>query len=106
MTKFLALACFLVACTSGAESTGIAPITCDPESTLSYTNFGAAFMRDNCLSCHDTKESPRLLTQSQVQANASHILQEAVYTNAMPEDADITLAEREMLGNWLACGAP
>jgi uncharacterized membrane protein len=106
MTKFLALACFLVACTSGAESTGIEPMSCDPASTLTYANFGAAFIRDNCLSCHDSKESPRLITQAAVQANASDILQEAVYTKAMPEDADISLAEREMLGNWLACGAP
>jgi hypothetical protein len=41
-----------------------------------------------------------------VQANAAAILDVAVYTDAMPSDANMALAERELLGEWLACGAP
>lgn len=88
-----------------ATSTGIQTVSCPTDSTLTYANFGSAFMTNYCLDCHSGKESPSLNTQAKVQSNISHILQEAVYTNAMPEDEDITTAEREMLGEWLACGA-
>lgn len=95
----------LAACTT-AESTGIATVSCPTDSTLTYANFGASFMTTYCLSCHQTKENPKLGTQALIQSHASSILQEAVYTTAMPEDADLTTAEREQLGEWLACGAP
>jgi uncharacterized membrane protein len=95
---------FLVAC--GAQSTGIteADLTCD--SSLSYANFGQAFIATNCSSCHDGKESPNLATQAAVKSNSDRILQEAVYTNAMPDGADLSNEERTMLGQWLTCGAP
>jgi uncharacterized membrane protein len=104
MRRFL-FCCVLGACGS-ASSTGISPITCPTDSTLTYANFGSTFINDNCLSCHASKEKPTLSTAAQVQANRALILQEAVYTDAMPEDASMALAEREMLGEWLACGAP
>jgi uncharacterized membrane protein len=63
-------------------------------------------MTDHCLSCHATKQHPTLSTQAQIQANSARILQSAVYTTAMPKDADIGRSEREFLGEWLACGAP
>ena len=47
-----------------------------------------------------------MTAQSVIQQNTSSILQEAVYTDAMPENHDISLMEREKLGEWLACGAP
>jgi len=102
LVLFIAL---LSACTT-AESTGIANLSCPTDSTLTYQNYGAAFMTTYCLSCHTTKESPKLTTQAQIQARANSILQEAVYTTAMPEDADLTTEERQQLGEWLACGAP
>jgi uncharacterized membrane protein len=104
MLKYMLLVS-LAACT-GASSTGIAKVSCATDSTLTYANFGQAFVSDNCLSCHATKERPFLSTQAEVAANASKILDQAVYTNAMPQNADIDNAEREMLGEWLACGAP
>lgn len=96
---------FLCACTS-AESTGLTSenVTCD--SSLTYANFGENFISTNCLSCHASKERPTLSTQAQVQAASSEILQEAVYTTAMPEDSDLALADRKLLGQWLKCGAP
>lgn len=104
--KSLALVVALLASCTTAQSTGIATVSCPTDSTLTYANYGQQFFTDNCLSCHATKERPTLSTQAQIQAHASSILQEAVYTNAMPEDADLTTAERETLGEWLACGAP
>lgn len=95
------------ACTNqAAESTGIQAVSCAEDSDLTWDNFGETFMSENCLSCHDGKESPNLSTQARVQANASQILQKAVYTTAMPQDDDLDLEVRKLLGEWLACGAP
>lgn len=93
------------ACTT-AQSTGIDSVSCPTDSTLTFTNFGEAFFSDYCTSCHTSRESPTLATQAQIQAHASQILEEAVYTTAMPEGTDVSTAEREQLGEWLACGAP
>jgi uncharacterized membrane protein len=73
---------------------------------LTYENFGSAFVTDNCLSCHASREQPTLSTQLQIQANRARILDAAVYSYAMPQNSDMAIAEREMLGEWLACGAP
>jgi uncharacterized membrane protein len=104
-TIVMVMSIALGAC-NGASSTGIAPVSCPTDSTLTYANFGSAFISDNCLSCHTSKEKPALATEAQIQANAAHILQQAVYTDAMPQDNDVTIAERELLGEWIACGAP
>ncbi|MEO8704315.1 MAG: hypothetical protein ABI867_29950 [Kofleriaceae bacterium] len=61
---------------------------------------------DNCISCHNGKESPRLGTVEEVRAASSRIMEAAVATTAMPDGTDMDLAERELLGEWLACGAP
>lgn len=96
----------LAACTSsGGTSTGIAELSCPPDSTLTYANFGQAMIDSQCMSCHDTK-SPKLGTQAQIQSRAKQILDAAVYTDAMPEDGAMSLEERQLLGEWLACGAP
>jgi len=97
----------VAACSSSSgQSTGITSVECPQGSTLTYANFGSAFFSDNCLSCHTTKESPRLDTQAAIKTNTSRILNEAVYSTAMPQDENIPLAARQMLGEWLACGAP
>jgi hypothetical protein len=105
--RLAALAVLLSSCT-GASSTGIEPISCPPGGTqLTYVNFGEELISSNCTTrgCHDQK-SPRLTTQADIKAHASAILDEAVYTDAMPENRDMLLAEREKLGEWLACDAP
>jgi uncharacterized membrane protein len=107
MLKRLALALpFLVACTSSGQSTGIDSVSCPTDSTLTYANFGSTFIDSNCLECHAGKERPNLSTQAAIQSHKNSILQEAVYTDAMPQDNTMTTAERQMLGEWLACGAP
>ncbi len=94
------------ACTSSGSSTGIELVTCATDSTLTYENYGAAFISTNCLSCHRSNESPTLATQAAVQANVENILDTTVYTDYMPDGRSLTNAQREELGAWLACGAP
>lgn len=95
----------LAACSTSAQSTGIEQLSCAPDSTLTYDNFGKESIHAHCMSCHDT-ESPALGSLAQIRSRANQILDAAVYTNAMPEDSDMTLEERRLLGEWLACGAP
>lgn len=106
LVRLVMLVSVLSACT-GANSTGIDPITCPTDSTLTYVNFGDQVIADNCATsgCHDRRK-PMLTTQAAIQANASAILDEAVYTDAMPQNHDMPLAQREQLGEWLSCGAP
>ena len=105
LVRFATFVALLSACT-GANSTGIEPIECPPEGTpLTYENFGDEVIANHCISCHD-REGPTLLDQRSIQRHASAILDEAVYTDAMPKDANMPLAEREKLGQWLSCGAP
>lgn len=100
--------CLLLAACSGAPSTGIdtSALMCPPDSTLTYETYGRAVIADQCLSCHAGKESPRLDTVESVRSHTSAILDEAVAKTAMPADSDMTIEERCMLGEWLACGAP
>ena len=102
--RFLLSVALLAACTS-ANSTGIQTVSCPPDSPLTYANFGEELIANHCLECHD-HDNPTLLTQSAIASHSSQILQAAVYTDAMPQKADMPLAEREKLGEWLACGAP
>ena len=107
----LLLPASLAACGSGpGDSTGS---SCPPDSTLTYANFGKAFMQDHCLACHSTTgpESPKLDTLAQVQAAAGDVDRSAAagpttVNTYMPEGASVDEAERRKLGEWLACGAP
>ena len=106
MPRRLLLALLLSACTAGSSSTGIENVTCPPDSTLTYANFGQALISSSCLSCHTNRQRPKLDTQAGIQANTGSIIELAVYTDAMPQSGDLPLAQRMQLGEWLACGAP
>jgi hypothetical protein len=101
----------LIACGGGpGDSTGS---TCPTDSTLTYANFGQAFMQDNCLSCHRAggPQSPTLSTLEQVRANSDMIDRSAAagpnaVNTYMPDGSSVAEAERRKLGEWLACGAP
>jgi hypothetical protein len=100
----------LAACSSSVngQPTGS---TCPSDSTLTYQNFGQAFIASNCLACHTNRESPALTSQQAIQANIGEIdLVAAAGPNAvntgMPEGSSISTADRTKLGEWLACGAP
>lgn len=109
----------------GEEGIELGPPTgaeCPPASTLTYANFGQTFMEDYCLRCHsstvtgaDREGAPsdhNFDTIDEIRAFAGHIDEMAgsgpdATNDQMPPDGDApTLAEREMLAEWLACGAP
>ncbi|HEY6032640.1 MAG TPA: hypothetical protein VIV58_00235 [Kofleriaceae bacterium] len=106
MRSLLFIAALATSACTGAQSTGIteSQLTCD--TSLTYASFGQAFISTNCSECHAGKDSPNLSTQAGVKSNSSRILQAAVYTTAMPQNADISNDERMLLGQWLTCGAP
>ena len=110
LVRLAMLAAFVsaTACT-GASSTGLDPITCPPTgTTLTYTNFGDEMIANKCTNtsgCH-SRERPVMLSQTAIQQNASTIMENAVYTDAMPKSGSMPLEERQKLGEWLACGAP
>lgn len=106
MLSFAALACG----SGPGDATGS---TCPTTQTLTYENFGQAFMQAHCLACHSARgpESPKLDTVEQVRAQASAIDKAAAagpstVNTYMPEGSSVDTAERRKLGEWLACGAP
>ncbi len=107
MLKYLTLASMLTfaGCTDDT-SIPASEVVCPTDSTLTYENFGAAFLQTNCLSCHTSREKPALTSQTLVQTNSAKIIAEAVTSSAMPDGGSLTTAQRTQLGQWLACGAP
>jgi len=99
----------LAACGEGpGDPTGS---TCPDDSTLTWETFGEAFVTNNCSRCHASQESPRLASQRDVQGNIDIIDRVAASgpnaTNTfMPEEGEVSDADRKKLGEWLACGAP
>jgi uncharacterized membrane protein len=107
------------ACHGHGEPTGA---TCPPGSTLTYDNFGRAFMTKYCTRCHssqlagdarqDAPEGHDFDTREGVVAVQDHVDQmaaagpDAVNTDMPPDGAAPSEAERYQLGEWLACGAP
>jgi hypothetical protein len=92
------------------DSTGS---TCPTDSTLTYANFGEAFMSNHCLACHRAggSETPTLGTLAQVRANRDIIDRSAAagpkaVNTYMPDGNSVPESERRQLGEWLACGAP
>ncbi len=96
--------------------------TCPPMSTLTYASFGQPFMESYCTRCHsstltgDARMGATLYhdfdSRLGVLQVADHVDQAAgsgpdATNDAMPPDgATPSLAEREMLAAWIACGAP
>jgi len=96
----------MTGCATNSSGIDSASITCPPDSTLTYENFGQPLIADQCLSCHTTKERPALTSQEAIQSNRQAILSNAVTSTKMPKGSSMQLDERDMLGEWLACGAP
>jgi uncharacterized membrane protein len=102
-----ALVCLVISgCATNSTGVDTASITCPPDSTLTYENFGQPLVTDQCLSCHATAQKPALATQAEIQGNRQAILKVAVETTQMPKGSAMGLDERQLLGEWLACGAP
>lgn len=95
---------------------------CPPASALTYANFGRPFMESYCTGCHsselmgdDRKGAPSFHdfdTIFGIRAVAVHVDETsaagpAAVNTSMPPDAPRpTLAERQQLGEWIACGMP
>lgn len=109
-------------CAGDAEVLGPPTGTeCAPASTLTYANFGEAFMTAYCTRCHSSElrgdarmGAPALHdfnTQVGVQVVGEHIDQTAGSgpngtNDSMPPDGDMpSLEERRQLAEWMACGA-
>ena len=106
---FRAAACaFIIAACATNSSTGIdtSTLTCPPDSALRYETYGKLVFEQHCLSCHATKEKPRFNAVEEIRANRNAILSATVASTRMPADGDMQLQEREVLGEWLVCGAP
>jgi uncharacterized membrane protein len=96
--------------------------TCPSNSTLTYENFGRQFFEDFCTRCHSTMPengsrsgAPRGLDWDQLDIVRAYAMEidkmaaagpDATNTSMPPRDPRPTIAERQDLGEWLACGAP
>jgi hypothetical protein len=95
---------------------------CPPGSTLTYDNFGRTFMESYCTECHsseltgaDRQGAPSFHdfdTIFGIRAVSNHIDETtasgpaATNDSMPPHDPRPTLAEREMLAEWIACAMP
>jgi uncharacterized membrane protein len=97
---------------------------CPPTQTLTYENFGQAFVTDYCTDCHSSTkvgsdrngatEDHDFDTLLGIRQVAEHIdraagIGPASANRNMPPDeetAQPTDEEREKLAEWIACGAP
>lgn len=96
--------------------------SCPPASTLTWDSFGKPFMDAYCVRCHASTLAPAQRhgaptfhdfdTIYGTRAVREHIdlttaAGPAAVNTSMPPGGDApTLEERQLLGEWLACGAP
>jgi len=110
-------------CESGAEEEGTpSGAECAADSTLTWDNFGKGFMDSYCVRCHSTtltgsarRGAPNdhnfdsvTLVREEIEHTdeAAAAGPDAVNTDMPIGSPAPTEAERRMLGEWLACGAP
>ena len=90
---------------------------CPPDNTTTYDNTGGPFLLSWCVGCHSSQlpdgqraGAPVGVDFDTPEAIESHLLRifarsADTHTTMPPVDA-ITAAERHLLGDWIACGAP
>ncbi|MFO0744479.1 MAG: hypothetical protein U1F43_02250 [Myxococcota bacterium] len=109
-SAFLTLAALAVAALGACDTSGAGSPTgwvCPTDSGLTWDNFGQDFMTSYCTRCHGSFGS-----QGGVQRSRGSIdLYAADGPNAsnhgMPTSSPTpTTEERQLLGEWLSCGAP
>lgn len=111
----LLLLCALAGCAPASTET-IDDEPCPPGSELTYDNFGGPFLDTYCQRCHasaaaDRNGAPSSVTFDTVEDVRSHV--DRIFARAAgdntsmpPGPDDPPAAERAMLAEWLACGAP
>ena len=113
----LVLLALVAAVARCANPTEIDDYPCpDAGTTLTYENFGEAFVDSYCNGCHGSAVTDRqgapssyvFDTRDQIAAARDRIFARAAADNdSMPPGPDDPPeAEREELAEWLACGAP
>lgn len=116
--KYLALAALLAACTDGGAPT---ESVCPPTAPPTYAAFGKPFFDTYCMGCHSASATNRhgaprsqnYDTEADIRSHAAQIdLQAAAgpgsVNTSMPDlsgpvHTEPTDAEREQLGQYLAC---
>jgi cytochrome c5 len=113
-------------CCGGTPDNGVfgppTGATCPQGSTLTYESFGMQFMTSYCTRCHSSELTGTARqgapafhdfdTVEGVRAVADHVDQTAAFgpeaqnQSMPPSGSRPSAAEREMLAEWLACGAP
>ncbi len=92
-------------------------LKCDKSTSLTYENFGAAFARTYCTSCHassltgaDRRGAPaavNLDTALGLKTWRGRVLARAGGKDAtMPPSGNVSADDRAALSEWLGCGAP
>ncbi|MEM9068623.1 MAG: hypothetical protein AAGE52_08960 [Myxococcota bacterium] len=90
---------------------------CPEDSFLTYENFGQPFMLNWCTGCHsstlsgdeiraDAPEGFDFDDPNLIRPHLEEIYERAVERRNMPPAGGPGDAERDLLGEWLACGAP
>jgi uncharacterized membrane protein len=109
----VALLVGLAAC---AAPSGLEEELCPPESELTYDSFGQLFFAAHCDRCHaadapSRNGAPRSITfdsLEEIARRSDRIFARSAGDNTSmpPGPDDVTAEERELLAEWLACGAP
>lgn len=101
----------------GPPPTRLADRECPPDSVLTYESFGGPFIYSYCSGCH-SKDLPEGMRQEAPMGSDFDTLdatrewsariwaRAADHNLTMPPIGGPDDDEREMLGEWLACGAP
>jgi len=121
----VAVAGAIAACTSSSDATSSgaassSPIperSCPPDSPLTYESFGEPFFSSWCTGCHSSqltgdarRKAPAGFdydSLASIRQWLPQIYQYAADSNSMmPPAGGPSAAERQNLGDWIACGAP
>jgi len=86
------------------------------QSFLRYDNFGAPFMVNWCRSCHSASLAADMRQQAPAEINFDSLSEirhwslaigrSTAQTASMPPAGGPSVTERDMLMEWLRCGAP
>lgn len=101
----LSLATAAPACDDGMGSpTGW---VCPTDSPLTWDNFGSDFMSRYCTRCHGSFRTQSGVARSRGSIDAWAAAGPNATNTGMPESGTAPTAdERQLLGEWLSCGAP
>jgi hypothetical protein len=122
----LSLALALAGCIGGGDESpapsegpyaSLADRPCPEDSFLTWENFGDPFMRDWCTGCHSADLAADRRAMAPVEINLNHLdevraqmdlvwIRAADQNQTMPPAGGPHTLDRELLGEWLACGAP